>query len=151
MRYLLTRKEAEEATGKSRATISRYVKEGKLSVAKKNGQGHNLFDPSELQRVFGDLTLPAHDTASNETQKDAETHSTSAVMQEKIELEKLKSEKAAYERERQQLIGQIDDLRQRLDSESEERRKTQTQLTVLLTDERKRPRRGFFKRLFGSE
>ena len=35
--------------------------------------------------------------------------------------------------------GVIDDLRQRLDTEAEERRRTQAQLTALLTDQRPKP------------
>jgi anti-sigma factor RsiW len=58
------------------------------------------------------------------------------------ELELLREER---ERERNQLNGQIDDLRRRLDSEAEERRK----LTALLTDQREKqepePRRSWWR------
>src|SRR5262249_17451770 len=49
---------------------------------------------------------------------------------------------AERERERQQLTDQIMDLRRRLDSEAEERRR----LTLIVTDQR--PRTGFWKRVF---
>lgn len=69
MKHLMTRKQAEKATGKSRATLARYVKEGKLSVADKNAQGHNLFDPSELMRVFGELKLPETPKTASQVQE----------------------------------------------------------------------------------
>jgi hypothetical protein len=47
----LTRKQAERVAGVSRATLARYVSDGKLSTAK-DGQGQNRYDAAELQRVF---------------------------------------------------------------------------------------------------
>jgi hypothetical protein len=55
------------------------------------------------------------------------------------------------DRERRQLVDQVEDLRRRLDLEGEERRK----LTAILTDQRATPvepppaPKGFFARLFG--
>jgi len=47
----LTRRQAEQVAGVSRATLARYVADGKLS-ASKDGQGQNRYDAAELQRVF---------------------------------------------------------------------------------------------------
>lgn len=63
----VSRKEAEKLTGKSRSTLVRYVRDGKLS-AHKNDQGENMFEPSELERVFGPLRKVAdHDTDHDDT------------------------------------------------------------------------------------
>ena len=57
-----------------------------------------------------------------------------------------------------QLLGlgqQVMDLRQRFDQSEEERRKTQTQLTALLTDQRQKeaspPPKGFWQRLWNAK
>ena len=42
---------AAKATGKSKTTISKYVKNGKLSIVSKDEKGYQI-DPSELFRVF---------------------------------------------------------------------------------------------------
>src|SRR4051812_12154814 len=49
----LTRKQAERVAGVSRATLARYVADGKLS-AHKDAQGQNRYDAAELHRVFPD-------------------------------------------------------------------------------------------------
>src|SRR5512132_4148813 len=59
---------------------------------------------------------------------------------------KMRDEKIAFlqaerERERKILQDGVDDLRHRLDQSEEERRKTQAQLTALLTDQRPDRRR----------
>src|SRR4051794_34420052 len=47
----LTRKQAEKVAGVSRATLARYVSDGRLS-ARKDAYGNNIYDAAELQRVF---------------------------------------------------------------------------------------------------
>lgn len=56
-----TLSESARLTGKSRRTIQRYVKSGKLS-AKNDVNGNPSIDTSELIRVFGELSHP-EDTA----------------------------------------------------------------------------------------
>ncbi|MDR3569288.1 MAG: hypothetical protein P4L43_14765 [Syntrophobacteraceae bacterium] len=60
------------------------------------------------------------------------------MLRREIELKAEQLKKSEAEREREQLGFQemISDLRQRLDREAEERRRTQAQLTALLTDQR---------------
>lgn len=47
----MTLGEAAKATGKSKTTISKYIKNGKLSFLSKDKNGYQI-DPSELFRVF---------------------------------------------------------------------------------------------------
>ncbi|MBV9826936.1 MAG: DNA-binding protein [Alphaproteobacteria bacterium] len=111
--------QAAKATGKSKPTISRAIKNGSIS-ATKNDDGSYTIDPSELHRVFP----PVKSNSNDETDlKPSETPS----LQREIELlRELLTDKD----------GVIDDLRQRLDREGEERRQAQAQLTALLSDQR---------------
>ena len=47
----LTLGQAAKQTGKSKATISKYIKTGKLSYVSKGSSGYQL-DPAEVFRVF---------------------------------------------------------------------------------------------------
>jgi excisionase family DNA binding protein len=137
--------EAAKRTGLSKPTIQRAIKSGKLS-ALRNEDGSYSIDPAEVERVYGPLPVTGNGD-SNETQNvtavsSNETEGLGAVLQHLRE--RLSSVELEREREREQLSGQIDDLRRRLDVEGEERRK----LTALLTDQRER-REGLFTRIFG--
>src|SRR4051812_2829103 len=70
----LTRRQAEIVAGVSRATLARYAADGKLSTSK-NAEGHNVYDASELQRVFPDTydlrRLETHDTRDRVSPGDA--------------------------------------------------------------------------------
>jgi hypothetical protein len=50
----ITVKQAENLTGKSRQTLWRDAKKGKVSV-KKDSDGNNIYDPAELERAYGTL------------------------------------------------------------------------------------------------
>lgn len=47
----MTLGQAAKAVGKSKPTISKYIKNGKLSIISKDESGYQI-DPSELYRVF---------------------------------------------------------------------------------------------------
>ncbi len=49
----LTRRQAEKVAGVSRATLARYIADGRLSAGK-DANGHNVYDAAELARVFPD-------------------------------------------------------------------------------------------------
>ena len=110
--------QAARATGKSKPTIQRAIKNGVISAIK-NENGSYLIDPAELHRVFS----PVSDT-------DEMKQSVPPLLQGETEvlrdlLEQVKSER--------------DDLRRRLDAEGEERRKSADEirrLTLLLTHQR---------------
>jgi len=104
------------ATGKSKTTIHRAIKSGKLS-AFKNDDGTFEIDPAELHRVFDPVT---HGVTGNTTMEQSVTPDVTALIaQENVFL------KLQIERERE--FNR--DLQLMLKTESEERRK----LTALVT------------------
>jgi hypothetical protein len=115
--------QAAKATGKSKPTIQRAIKSGSIS-ASKAADGSYEIDPAELHRVF----QPVNDTGNAEQAlKQSVPPNNAMVLQREVEL--LRERLADKD-------GVIDDLRQRLNAEGEERRRTQAQLTALLTDQR---------------
>lgn len=116
MSYTLN--EAAKAVGKSKTTIHRAIKSGKISASKLDS-GAYAIDPSELHRVF------QIGTAERIIRNDTEQRET-AVVTADIRLEMLEKER---ERERQQLEETIADLR-------EDRDKWRQQATALLEDKR---------------
>jgi len=119
--------EAVRLTKKSRSTISRYVKQGKLSKTP------NGIDVAELIRVFGELEGQSEtSTETNSNQSD------DALTQFEIELmeytETLESDIKMLQKEIRELHDKYDKKEDRLLNLIENR----------LTDQRK----GFFKRLF---
>lgn len=134
--------QAAKATGKSKATIHRDVKSGKLS-AERMDDGSYRIDAAELFRVYppagdGGVTETSHETPHETIRNPNET----GVLQAEID---------GLRQQISLLTDERDDLRRRLDAESEERRK----LTALLTDQRPSPTasqpssRGLWSRLFG--
>jgi excisionase family DNA binding protein len=122
MSYTLS--EAAKAVGKSKTTIHRAIKSGKISASKLDSGAYDI-DPSELHRVF------QIGTVERTTRNDTKQHET-AIGTADIRLEMLEKER---ERERQQLEETIADLR-------EDRDKWRQQATALLED--KRPKRRWF-------
>ena len=110
--------EAAKVTGMSKAALSRAIKRGTIS-AEKQPNGSFKIEPSELHREY---------PVAAEQQDNAPPDATKLHTQN-IEL------RAKLEAAAQRLIdkdGVIDDLRRRLDTEGEERRR----LTAILTDQR---------------
>lgn len=126
MSYTLN--EAAKAVGKSKTTIHRAIKSGKISASKLDS-GAYAIDPSELHRVF-QVGTTEH-TKRNSTEHPETTSGTAAIQLEMLEKER--------ERERQQLEETIADLR-------EDRDRWRQQATALLED--KRPK-GFWARVIG--
>lgn len=126
--------EAAKQAGCSKATISRAIKRGKLSASKNDDNSYSI-DPAELTRW---VDSNGHVTVSQKRSKTPdETGETPPEIRElRAKLEA--SEQLA--RDRQQTI---DDLRDRLDQESQERR----QITMRLLEYEKP--KGFWARLFG--
>jgi hypothetical protein len=122
--------EAAKATGKSKATISKAIKSGRIS-AKKGETGAFAIDPSELHRVYP-LTVEVEQEDTPLTQR---------VNSKDGEL--IRELQARLEATQERLTDKetvISDLR-------EDRDRWRQQATALLED--KRPR-GFWKKLFGS-
>lgn len=118
--------EAAKATGKSKSTISKAIKTGRIS-AKKGETGAFAIDPSELHRVYPATVESKQDETPEVNSKDngliRELQTRLETTQERL------SDKETV----------ISDLR-------EDRDRWRQQATALLED--KRPR-GFLKRLFG--
>jgi hypothetical protein len=117
---------AAKATGKSKAALSRAIKLHKIS-ANKQEDGSFQIDPAELHRVY-----PPVQVQQATQQLPVNTDATAEIRELRAKLE------AAIERIADK-DGVIDDMRRRLDGETEERRKVQAQLTALLTDQRPKP------------
>ena len=123
--HFLSLGQAALATGKSKPTISRYIKNGTLSIISKDQKGYKI-DPAELFRVFtptGDKML--------QTVTDNITPVTPVKNNDTIRLE---AELEAARKEIASLKADKEDYKIRLDRESEERRK----LTMMISDMREK-------------
>lgn len=116
--------EAARVAGVSKSTINRAISRGRLSANRKDDGSYEI-DPAELCRVYP----PPPANGNGSTQPGMTHHATqdlpsgTGVLTREVELlrERLADKDSV-----------IDDLRRRLDTEAEERRR----LTALLTDQR---------------
>lgn len=131
MSYTLN--EAAKATGKSKTTIHRALKSGKISASKLDN-GAYAIEPAELHRVFPPVPVERNEERLNRNDTQHPRNDPGALH---IQLEIIEKER---DRERQQLQEAIADLR-------EDRDRWRQQATALLKD--KRPP-GFWKKLFGN-
>src|SRR2546423_9105330 len=105
--------EAAAAPGKSKMTIQRAIKSGKMSASRRDDESYDI-DPSELHRVFPPVSMLEADT-DNKLRDDIPSDISLLRVELKIRDEKIALIEAERDREREQLTGQIDDLRRRLD------------------------------------
>lgn len=119
---------AAKATGKSKATISKALKSGRIS-GYKGDDGVFHIDPSELHRVYPPISLDEH-----EETPDSEPESIST----KMLVRELEMRLEAAQQRLTDKDGVIDDLR-------EDRDRWRQQATSLLEDKR---HKSFFKRIF---
>jgi hypothetical protein len=133
--------QAAEATGKSKSTIQRAIKSGKISAGE-DVHGNYQIDPAELHRVYPPKPLrnDAESDERDDTQQDNSLVETTVLRVELQQMrELLNASNLERERERQQAADVIDDLRRRLDAEAEARRiegEERRKLTAILTDQR---------------
>lgn len=124
--------DAARAAGKSKTTLHRAIKSGRISATKEEDGSYSI-DPAELHRVFPPVTgaRPTVLLHRNDVEQQSNT----------LETLRIQLEMQQKERERERLLLQetIADLR-------EDRDKWRQQATALLEDHRPK---GFFKRLFG--
>jgi hypothetical protein len=152
--------QAARATGKAKSTISRDVRDGKISAEKKDDGSYSI-DPSELHRVYPAVSHGngSSNPISNDQQPPNSSTGTVGVGPDlEVLREQLSTLSIERERERRQLTDQIEDLRRRLDQSDQERRDKDRQLTALLTDQREKtaqpptpapePQKSGFLRLF---
>lgn len=111
--------QAAKATGKSKAAISEAIRTGKIS-ANKQPNGSYRIEPVELHRVYPPVQVDSK--ASDETEHFLTGELNSKIMVLECKLQALSEMK-------DQLADERDDLRRRLDQETEERRR----LTLMIT------------------
>jgi hypothetical protein len=121
--------QAARAAGRSKTTLNRAIKTGKLSAVRSD-DGSYTIDPAELQRVY-----PLTGTANGHLARSVTAVTVNGAAPEPAFLQQLLAER---ERLVEEQASAIRDLRARLDAESEERRRVQAQLTALLTDQREK-------------
>ena len=122
--------EAAKATGKSKATISKAIKSGRVSAVK-DETGTFQIDPAELHRVYPMTVSTKQEETHSELQGNTVNDGLVRELQARLE--------AAHERlaDKETVIS---DLR-------EDRDKWRQQATALLVDQRPKP--GFWARLTG--
>ena len=122
--------QAAKEVGKSKGTISKYLKSGKLSYVRKEGNQYKI-DPVELYRVF---PKNKQETVQNERMETPKNDLETIELRHKIELLRKDLE---HEREKNQNLR-------------EERDTWRQQATALLTDQRpKKQGNGFLRWLTG--
>ena len=102
---------AAKEVNRSKSTLSRAIKEGRLSATRCEDGSYQI-DPAELYRVFP-APVP-QPTTSNATQPESELDGTLRIQLEMAERERDR-EREERSREREQMQATIDDLRARLD------------------------------------
>ena len=139
---LYTLGQAAKATGRSKPTIQRAIKNGLIS-AKKNENGSYTIDPAELHRVFPAVTSLDNDTGDMKQSETQELQGETRLLRELLG----------------QVEGERDDLRRRLDEAEAARREAAAEtrrLMLMLTHQPtpaaalETPRPGLWRRLFGS-
>ena len=115
---ILTLRQAAELTGKSKSTLTRAIKSGRLS-ASRDGEGMYAIDPAELARAYPFVKRPdaQHDARHGAPRNDKTEPDDAAILRLRLSLlvDEQDRERAAAEREREQLAATVADLRMRLD------------------------------------
>ena len=121
--------EAAEEVGKSKMTIQRAIKKGRLSAGRDENGAYQI-DAAELHRVYPAKPEKPKSPKAGQGASAAEA----PILKREIEIrdERISQLEAERRREREQLETTIEDLRSRLDTESAERQR----LTLLITDQR---------------
>ena len=122
--------EAARATGKSKATISKAIKSGRIS-AQKDEIGTFHIDPSELHRVYPPTVSSEQEETPKKTLARTDIDGTIRELQARLE--------AAHDRlsDKETVIADL----------KEDRDRWRQQATALLADHR--PTKGLIARLFG--
>ena len=146
----LTLGQAAKHAKRSKGTLSNALKNGNLSGDRvvKNGRDTWQIDPAELQRWMEYNPVQNRSSSQSTTPPESdEKHSETNDFAVRLEASEQRYEDLVRSSSEaaSNAARTIQDLRDRLDAESEERRK----LTAQLMDLREKPK-GFWKRLFGS-
>ena len=122
--------EAAKATGKSKPTIQRAIKSGKISASKKEDGTYDI-DPAELHRVY---PMKQSDSNSDGDVKQSVTPNNNRGLQAELDAVRRELEQANLERDRERelMSQQIELYKERLERAD----KDKDQLTALLTQEK---------------
>jgi hypothetical protein len=129
----LTRRQAEKVAGVSRATLARYVADGRLS-ASKDENGHNVYDAAELARVFSD-SFDVKRLEEVETGEDPDSEQLKCppdTGDRDTRLAVLQVEKTHLEQDRERLCEEVERLRRDLADERGKREDERSGFMALL-------------------
>ena len=152
----LTLGQAAKTAKKAKGTLSKALNRGELS-AQKDDNGRWCIDPSELSRWMNGKPFPSVHKNRSETPSvnGLETGGNGSLEQLRRDIEvkmlreQIETLNAERERERNQLLDQVRDLRTRLDGAETER----IRLNAVLTDQREKqanlPKPSLWARLVG--
>ena len=132
----LTLGEAAKQTGKSKATLSRAIKNGRIS-AQKQDDGSFSIEPSELFRVYKRMNDETPATPKNTVSET--TRNPTATPEKDIEIATLKAELQAAQ-------DKIDDLKSLADEIRQDREEWRKQANRLLSHT---PQSSVWRRMFG--
>lgn len=146
----LTLGQAAKHAGRAKGTMSKALTSGQIS-AEKDDKGRWQVDPSELRRWMDANPFP--NAQKNQDTTPPKTHenpfeNSGLSTEVKMLREQMNKLEAIYERERQTLVSQLEDLK----AEADRRSREHMQALAVLTDQRKmvaEPRRRFFGLLKG--
>lgn len=141
----LTLGQAAKTARRSKGTLSKALNSGGIS-AQKDEKGRWQIDPSELARWMDANPFP-NGQENQELVEDKTLGNSALEVEVKMLREQISNIGTERDRERGQLVDQIEDLRARLDGAEAER----TRLNALLTDQRSSEERGsrsLWKRLW---
>lgn len=138
---ILTLRQAAELTGKSKSTLTRAIKSGRLS-ASRDAEGMYAINPAELARVYPLVETPdAPHEARHGASRNSETGpDDAAILRLKLSLlvDERDRERTAAEREREQLAATVADLRMRLD-------RAEQRITVLIGSQEPKEKRSWWR------
>ncbi len=129
----LTLNQAAKWTGRSKGTISKALKEGRLSYIAKDDTGYSI-DPSELNRVFP-VNMEKVNTRYQTEPPIEHQENTQTIREMELRLEAAQQETAIYREQLRDKDATIEDYRIRLTKAED----TISRQTVLLADMRQKP------------
>lgn len=147
MAKLSANRAAKEA-GIAKKTLLEAIRSGKITAVK-NDKGYWEIEPSELFRAYPKTGFSEPKKPYVIPPKNNQNFRETGTLEVEVKMlrEQIDAMTTERDRERDQLVNQIEDLRSRLDGAEAER----VRLNALLTDQREtRTKRGLWTRLVGA-
>ena len=132
---ILSLNQAAKHAGVAKKTMLERLHHQDLSKklsGEKDERGHWKIDTSELDRVFGEPDTPPVTETTNPPPENGNGNSALSV-EVKMLRERIDGMEAERNREREQLSETIEDLRKRLDTEGQERRRLTAEREAVLS------------------